>query len=180
MSKTVTFLLVVSTVVVSYIFGMGFLSNYIFFDASPSQPIAFSHKLHAGDKDIPCLFCHIYATKSRVAGVPSVEKCMGCHKSIRRDSPEIQKLLVYWERQEPIPWVRVYDVADYVYFPHKRHVKAGVECQVCHGPVQTMARVERVQFPGMGWCLTCHKGRTFTAADGVARQGPTDCWECHQ
>lgn len=180
MSKIVTFLLVIITVVVSYLFGMGFLSSYIFFDDAPDQPIAFSHKIHAGDKGMPCLYCHIYATKSRVAGVPSVAKCVGCHESIRRDSPEIQKLLGYWERQEPIPWVRVYDAADYIYFPHKRHVKAGVACQDCHGPVQSMDKVKRQQVPGMGWCLTCHNNRTFTAEDGIARNGPIDCWECHQ
>lgn len=149
-----------------------FLSN-----PSPEQPIAFSHKIHAGDNKIPCLFCHIYANKSTIAGVPSVQKCVGCHQSIRRrNSPEIRKVFKYWEEKKSIPWIRVYDKADYIYFPHKRHVKAGVRCQECHGDVANMERINRVNYPGMGWCLSCHKNRHKTKG---GPRGPIDCWECH-
>ncbi|HSB35103.1 MAG TPA: cytochrome c3 family protein, partial [Nitrospirota bacterium] len=94
-------------------------------DRSPVQPIAFSHKIHAGDNGIPCLFCHRYATKSTVAGIPAVADCRACHLFIAQSAPEIKKLMMYWEKKEPIPWVRVYWVPDHVYFPHMMHIRAG-------------------------------------------------------
>src|SRR3990172_6043274 len=88
-------------------FGWQALAEYVISDPAPVQPINFSHKKHATDNEIPCRFCHIYAIKSQVSGVPSVQKCIGCHQSIRRDSPEIQKLYAYWTDREPIPWIKV-------------------------------------------------------------------------
>ncbi len=152
-------------------YGYQAVADYVFEDLAPEQPINFSHKIHAGDNEVACRFCHIYANKSKVSGVPSVERCMGCHRSVRTDSPEIQKLHKFWNNQEPVPWVKVYDLPDYIYFPHKRHVKADVACQECHGAVEEMARVRRVPRLVMGWCLGCHKS--------AGRNGPTDCWECH-
>lgn len=146
------------------------IGAYMLPDPAPVQPINFSHKIHAGDNEIPCRFCHIYASRSRVSGVPSVQRCMGCHASVRTDSPEIKKLHQYWNEQKPIPWVKVYDLPDYIYFPHKRHVRGGVRCQECHGDVQNMARIRQVPQLVMGWCLSCH----------WQRNGPTDCWDCHQ
>src|SRR3989304_8451883 len=106
---------------------MGYTINNMYSpDLSPVQPIPFSHKIHAGTNKIPCMYCHIYAENSRHAGVPNVKRCMGCHSIIRTDSPLIQTLTSYWEKKEPIPWVKVYNLPDHVYFPHKRHVKAGV------------------------------------------------------
>ncbi len=155
-------------------------SNYIFTDVAPKQPINFSHKIHAGDNKIECQFCHIYARRSKVSGVPSVQRCMGCHKVARVDSPEIKKLTSYWVNKKPIPWIKVYDVADYIYFPHNRHIKAGLKCQECHGPVETMARVRKENELVMGWCLECHRNREFTGPDGIKRSGPKwDCWDCH-
>ncbi|MEE9235663.1 MAG: cytochrome c3 family protein [Candidatus Acidoferrales bacterium] len=137
---------------------------------APVQPIAFSHKLHAGDYQMPCLYCHSYARRSPVAGVPSVQLCMGCHeRNLRIDTPEIQKLKDTWERQEPIPWIRVYSVPDFVHFNHKRHVRAGVECQTCHGPVETLERVYQVNSLEMGWCIQCHQQRGASI----------DCATCH-
>lgn len=153
----------------SYSMGGNALAKYIMVDYAPDQPIDFSHKIHTGDNEIPCRYCHIYARRSKVSGLPSIERCMGCHKSIRRDRPEIKKLTRYWENKEPISWVKVYDVPDYVYFTHKRHIKAGMKCQECHGDVQDMAKIEKVNSLTMGWCLGCHK----------ERNGPIDCWECH-
>lgn len=152
------------------------LYAYVYPPRSPEQPIAFSHKLHAGDNEIPCLFCHIYATKSRVSGVPSVQRCYGCHKAIKTKSPEIKKVLGYWKEKKPIPWVKVHDLPDYIYFTHKRHVKAGVRCQECHGPVETMKKIRRVAPLGMGWCLDCHRNRHERKG---GPKGPIDCWECH-
>ncbi len=136
---------------------------------APTQPLAFSHKVHAGDYRIPCLYCHSYARRSPVAGVPSMERCMGCHASIESDHPEVGKLKAYWERKEPVPWVRVHTLPAFVRFSHKRHVRAGIACQACHGPVERMVRVRREAPLQMGWCVECHRQR------GVS----TDCLVCH-
>lgn len=154
-------------------FGIGYGVNTLYFsDTEPVQPINFSHKIHAGDNKIPCLYCHAFAERSRVSGVPNVQRCMGCHKVIKTDSPEIQKVAAYWDKQEPIPWVKVHNLPDHVYFPHKRHVRAGVECQNCHGDIASMGRVKRVSSLKMGWCLGCHKKRQVNNG--------TDCWTCHK
>jgi len=155
-------------VAVGYFFG---ISNARLAGRTPVQPIEFSHKIHAGDNQVPCMYCHIYAERSRHSGVPNVKKCMGCHVIIKTDSPEIKKLTKYWNDKEPIPWEKVHDLPDYVYFPHKRHVRAGVDCQNCHGDVASMSRVTRVSSLKMGWCLTCHIKR------GV--KNGMDCWTCH-
>lgn len=154
-------------------FGIGYGINELYFSGKdPVQPINFSHKIHAGDNKIPCLYCHVFAERSRVSGVPNVQRCMGCHKVIKTDSPEIQKVAAYWDKQEPIPWVKVHNLPDHVYFPHKRHVRAGVECMNCHGDIASMSRVERVSPLKMGWCLSCHKKRQVNNG--------TDCWTCHK
>ena len=136
---------------------------------SPEQPIAFDHKVHATDNEIPCLYCHSYARRSLVAGVPSVRACMGCHEWVDSEHPGVETLKEFAENEEPIPWVRVYSTPDFVRFNHKRHVRAGVECRTCHGPVETMERVERVQSLEMGWCVSCHEQRSVSI----------DCATCH-
>jgi hypothetical protein len=138
--------------------------------AGPTQPIAFSHKVHAGDRAIPCLYCHKAADKSSVASVPSTELCMGCHRVVRPDSPEVQKIMSYFNSREPIPWVRVYGVPEFVYFSHQMHIAANVGCETCHGNVASMDRIARAQELTMGWCLGCHR----------QRGAPTDCWTCHK
>jgi len=170
---------------------MGYTINNMYSpDLSPVQPIPFSHKIHAGANKIPCMYCHIYAENSRHAGVPNVKRCMGCHSIIRTDSPLIQKLASYWEKKEPIPWVKVYNLPDHVYFPHKRHVKAGVPCQRCHGDVATMDRITRqtVSFGipyarvsplKMGWCIECHNNEAQKYIGTPVKNG-TDCWTCHK
>jgi hypothetical protein len=138
-------------------------------DPAPVQPIAFSHKVHAGDNGIHCLFCHRYAPKSPVAGIPAVATCRACHLFIAADAPEIKKLMEYWHKQEPIPWVRVFGVPDHVYFPHMMHVRAGVDCTTCHGDVAAMERISRMADLKMGWCLDCHR----------QNHASIDCWTCH-
>ena len=109
------------------------------------------------------------------AGIPPVAKCWGCHQVVRGTTEpqqaEIAKVVGYWERQEAIPWVRVYKVPDHVQFPHMRHVAAQVDCTECHGLVAETAGVieEPVQRLSMGWCVSCHKERN------VSR----DCAVCH-
>lgn len=136
---------------------------------APEQPIAFSHKQHATDFSIPCQYCHSGARRAPFAGVPSVERCMGCHRLVAFNKPEIKKLNGYWDRQEPIPWTKVYVLPRYVHFNHEPHIRAAVRCQDCHGRVETMTRVEKVSSLEMGWCLGCHR----------ARGAPVDCLTCH-
>jgi hypothetical protein len=138
-------------------------------EISTGQPIAFSHRVHATDYKIRCQYCHIYAERSPVAGVPPVKTCMGCHELIATDKPEIENLTRFWQERQPIEWVKVYDLPDFVRFTHKRHVGAGVECQECHGPVDTMEQVVRVSDLTMGWCLDCHQ----------QRNAEIDCLICH-
>ena len=136
---------------------------------SSEQPIAFSHRVHVNDVELNCQLCHVYARRSPVAGIPSVERCAGCHRVVLPDRPEIQKVLRYWEDEEPIPWVRVHDLPDHVRFTHKRHVRAGVACQECHGDVAQMEIAQQVVPLTMGWCVTCHQ----------ERHAPLDCLTCH-
>ena len=138
------------------------------------QPIAFPHNIHAGVDRIDCQYCHFSAERSVDAGIPPVRTCIGCHQIINgtdeRQQAEIQKVRDYWSNQEPIPWVRIYKVADHVHFPHMRHVAAGVDCATCHGEVQEMGVLEDVNQPlAMGWCVTCH----------VERDVSRDCAVCH-
>ncbi len=142
---------------------------YSFTTYSPEQPITYSHKLHAGELGIDCQFCHIFARRSEMAGVPSLSKCMGCHNNMSIESTAITALLKHDEDQKPIEWVRIYDLPDHVWFSHKRHVKASIRCQQCHGSVETLVRNARLIEPRMGFCLDCHQ----------KRGAPTDCWTCH-
>ena len=110
----------------------------------PAQPVEFSHKLHAGELEIECLYCHSEAERSAVASVPSVATCMNCHTQVQTKdeagelTPAMATLLEHWEKKRPIVWNKVHDLADFTYFDHSRHVVADVECQECHGPVETM------------------------------------------
>ena len=136
----------------------------------PVQPIAYSHKLHAGDLKIACLYCHFNAARSTAAGVPPLDTCYGCHKLVKLKSPEIMKVMKSFEAKQPITWVRIHSLPEYVYFSHKRHVRVGLACQTCHGEIQTMERVSQFAPLTMGWCLDCHE----------QRGGPRDCDVCHK
>ena len=135
------------------------------------QPIAFSHKLHAGDNRIPCLYCHGNARRSAVAGIPSVKRCMGCHRSLKgKETSEIKKLKAYWQQKAPIPWLRIYDQPDFVRFSHKRHVRKGIACQTCHGEVQKMVQVHQAVTLNMDRCVSCH----------MQYRASIDCLVCHK
>ena len=143
----------VKSVLLDGLYGIGIQQNY-----QPSQPIAFSHKLHAGEYEIDCNYCHTGARKARAANIPSVNICMNCHGEIKKDSPEIQKLYTAIEKEKPIEWVRVHNLPDLAYFNHAQHVTVGkVECQTCHGPVEDMEVVYQYAPLTMGWCINCHK-----------------------
>jgi cytochrome c553 len=141
----------------------------------PEQPIKFPHDIHAGKLGMNCLYCHYSAEKSPIANIPPMSTCMGCHKMAVTDRPEIQKLTGYFERNEQIPWVEVYRLPDHVKFNHKRHVKAGIECQSCHGPVQTMRVLYQYPSLKMGWCVSCHRQNL----NNPAHPASMDCLICH-
>lgn len=155
----------------------------------PEQPIPFSHKIHAGDNKIACAYCHVGVEKSKHASVPAMNVCMNCHSVVKTDSPHIQKLTQHYKEGKPIEWVRVHELPDFVYFPHKRHVQKGVACETCHGNVKAMDQVYQEQPLTMGWCLDCHRGVTTprnvlqaTYPEMKNPHGPvapTACSACH-
>src|SRR5215471_10964549 len=120
---------------------------------APKQPIAFPHKVHAGDNKIQCLYCHYGARTSRHAGIPSASICMNCHSMLDKQTVEIEKLKEAVQEKRPITWVKVHNIPDFVYFNHSQHVLSGVLCQKCHGPVEQMERVRQASPLTMGWCL---------------------------
>jgi hypothetical protein len=174
---------------------------------APEQPIKFSHKIHAGTNQINCLYCHASAEKSKAASIPSVNVCMNCHKAVQEGrSPEgtaeIAKITAAYNNNTPIKWVKIHNTPDHVYFNHAQHVKAGkIECQKCHGPVETMEKVEQFSSLSMGWCINCHRetevqfasnnyysqfeklhedvksGKIKAVTEGML--GGTECQKCH-
>lgn len=188
----------------------------------PIQPIHYSHKIHAGDNGIDCKYCHSSARTSKTAGIPSLNVCMNCHKNISEVAEstatpehskafydgEIQKLYaaVGWDGQKytgvtkPVKWVRIHNLPDFVYFNHSQHViVAGVECQTCHGPVETLEIMEQFSPLTMGWCVDCHR-KTDVKMEGnayydkihaelakkygkdkltAAEMGGLECGKCH-
>lgn len=147
------------------------------------QPIEFPHDVHAKINGINCMYCHTYARRSKVAGIPPTSKCMGCHSVIATDKPRIQQLTQYWEKREPPRWLKVHDVPDYVHFTHEKHLKRFVfdnpdlpveqvseVCAFCHGDVKNMTVAKKEKPLTMGFCRSCHE----------ANEGPFDCWKCHK
>ena len=137
---------------------------------SPDQPIPFSHKLHVTDKKVPCQYCHSSARRSIVSGIPPLNTCMGCHRFVKTDSPHIKKITKHFKEKKPMEWTKVHDLPDFVRFSHKIHVSgAKLECQTCHGPVETMEKVRQVAPLQMGWCIDCHR----------EKKASTECLTCH-
>jgi mono/diheme cytochrome c family protein len=189
----------------------------------PVQPIHFSHKIHAGDNGIDCKYCHSSARVSQTSGIPSLNVCMNCHKSIYEyngeTTPEhskefydgeIKKLYAaagwddaaqkYTGNTQPVKWVRIHNLPDFVYFNHSQHVSvAGLECQTCHGPIQEMEIVEQFSPLTMGWCIDCHRTTNVNVKDNAyytkiheelskkygveeltaAQMGGLECGKCH-
>ncbi len=127
---------------------------------APEQPIAFSHKIHAGDLSLSCNYCHGGAEKSSTSGIPATETCMNCHRFVKTDSPEIEKIHKSFNEEKPIEWIRVHRLGDYVNFRHNVHVQAGIACSNCHGAIEKMDVVRQVKPLNMGFCLDCHRGKT--------------------
>lgn len=128
----------------------------------PEQPIAFSHKVHAGQNKIDCFYCHTTAKESMHAGIPSTQLCMNCHTVVKSGkitgTEEIAKIYASIENQTPIEWIKVHNVPDHVFFSHAQHVAvAKLDCVECHGPVEEMDRIMQVSDLSMGWCIECHR-----------------------
>lgn len=205
--------------VYAYLMQVGIDQNY-----EPIQPIHYSHKIHAGDNEINCKYCHSAARVSKNAGIPSLNVCMNCHKNISEVAEttataeyskafydaQIQKLYdaVGWDKTkqaytgktQPVKWVRIHNLPDFVYFNHSQHVSvAGVECQTCHGPVQEFEIMKQYSKLTMGWCVDCHR-KTDVKMEGnayydkihaelskkygvekltAAQMGGLECGKCH-
>jgi mono/diheme cytochrome c family protein len=214
------FLLSSAYFVYGYLMQIGIDQGY-----QPVQPIHYSHRIHAGDNGIDCKYCHSSARTSKTSGIPSLNVCMNCHKSIYEVAPEtlaegeaigvdynaeIKKLYkaVGWDDAEqkytgnsqPVKWVRIHNLPDFVYFNHSQHVTvAGVECQTCHGPVEEMEVMYQHAPLTMGWCIECHRTTDVNIKDNayytkihealakkygkdkltVAEMGGLECGKCH-
>lgn len=146
----------------------------------PIQPIAFSHKIHAGENKINCNYCHFAAAQGRHAGIPPVDTCLNCHSKIKSDAEEIQKIHAAIKSGKTIDWVKVHHFPDYAYFNHAQHVSVGkVSCQECHGPVETMPRVRQVNDMSMGMCINCHREKGISPPDDHKTAKGGDCASCH-
>ncbi|MGB5417987.1 c-type cytochrome [Algibacter sp.] len=216
---SIFFLLASAYFVYGYFMQIGVDQGY-----EPVQPIHYSHKIHAGDNGIDCKYCHSSARVSKHSGIPSLNVCMNCHKSIYEVAPEtataeyskefydgeIKKLYaaVGWDDAEqkytgetqPVKWVRIHNLPDFVYFNHSQHVTvAGVECQTCHGPVEEMEIMYQHAPLTMGWCINCHRETNIDVKDNAyytkiheelskkygveeltaAQMGGLECGKCH-
>jgi len=156
------------------------------------QPIEFPHDRHAGDADkggmqINCMFCHTYARRSAVAGIPPLQKCIGCHNWIDsvKETPRIKKLFEYWDAKKPVLWKKVHDLPDFVRFNHERHIKRFIEqqnrpvqeaCGYCHGDVKGMTVARRSKALSMGWCAGCHEKDHPVTAEGGTPIGGQAYW----
>jgi hypothetical protein len=167
---------------------------------APEQPIAYSHKLHAGELGIDCRYCHANIERSQEAMIPPTQACMGCHAIVKKDSPKLAALRASWVSGGPVEWVRVHRVADFAYFDHSVHLAAGVGCVSCHGRIDQMEVVRQDQPLNMAWCLECHRdpgphlrpkdqitNMTWTPTEAEAEQfaeatlrGPQHCSGCHR
>lgn len=135
---------------------------------APTQPIAFSHKLHAGEMEIDCAYCHTGVYKGKQAGIPSSNICMNCHNEIKRESPEIQKIYTAALNDQPVEWVRVHNLPDHAYFNHAQHTNvAGLDCENCHGEIKKMEVVQQRHTLTMGWCIDCHRQTEVNGKDNA-------------
>jgi cytochrome c2 len=157
------FVVMIGKTVFDKFYSIGIQQGY-----APDQPIAFSHKLHAGMYEIDCNYCHTGVNRGKSATIPAANVCMNCHNVIKTESPEIRKIWKAVEKNQPIKWVRVHNLPDLAYFNHAQHVKVGgIECQKCHGPVQEMEVVQQFSPLTMGWCINCHR-ETVVKSEGNA------------
>jgi hypothetical protein len=122
-----------------------------------TQPIQFSHAHHVGGMGFDCRYCHTSVEDSHFAGIPPTKTCMNCHSQLFVDSPYLEPVRASFRNNTPLTWVRVNDLADFVYFNHSIHVTKGVGCATCHGPVDRMPLMYKAETLQMDWCLACHR-----------------------
>jgi len=182
----------------------GFSPKTLAVGYAPAQPVPYSHALHAGEMGIDCRYCHNTVEVAAHAAVPPTQTCMNCHAKIRTQSEKLLLVRQSAASGMPVPWVRVHDLPDYVYFNHSAHVRRGVGCVECHGRVDKMDVVRQVAPLSMGWCLDCHRhpephlrpAALVTKMDWVPGEDPealgrrlretqrinpsTDCSTCHR
>jgi mono/diheme cytochrome c family protein len=188
------FILLATKATFDGMYGIGVHQGY-----APKQPIAFSHKLHAGEMKINCAYCHTGVYKGKQSGIPSANICMNCHNAIKRESPEIQKIYTAIETNKPIEWVRVHNLPDLAYFNHAQHTNVGgLECKNCHGEIEKMEVVQQRSSLTMGWCIDCHRKSEVNGKDNgyyaklmeahsavskgamkVQDNGGLECAKCH-
>jgi hypothetical protein len=151
--------LVIGPLATAVLAGVGYYGTdkHLSVGYTPTQPVPYSHKLHAGDLGIDCRYCHNNVERSAFAGVPSTETCMNCHSKVKTDSLKLLPVRESFATGNPIPWVRVHNLPDFVYFDHSAHLSAGVGCASCHGRVDQMVEVGQVEPLTMQWCTDCHR-----------------------
>lgn len=156
----------VKTVVAVAVLGGGYASMIVAYGFSPKtldvgyqpvQPVPYSHALHVGELGLDCRYCHVSVEQTPRANIPPTATCMNCHKMIRTESKLLAPVRHSFETGEPVHWVRVHDLPDYVYFDHSAHVSRGVGCVSCHGRVDQMEVVTQVSPLSMAWCVDCHR-----------------------
>ncbi len=123
----------------------------------PVQPVPFSHAIHAGKLGMDCRYCHNTVERAAKAAIPPTQTCFNCHTQIHKDSPKLGPLWDSYETGNPVEWIRVHDLPDFVYFSHSAHVTRGVSCVECHGRIDKMEVVYQQESLSMGWCLSCHR-----------------------
>ncbi|MEJ7778334.1 MAG: cytochrome c3 family protein [Daejeonella sp.] len=173
--KFILFIVLLSVILLGSAGWMGMWETGVHTGYQPVQPIKFSHQLHAGLNKIDCQYCHSGAFTSKNASIPSLNVCMNCHNYVTasekydgKTSPEIQKIYhaldynettkQYGTNTKPVEWIRIHNLPDLAYFNHSQHVSvAGIECQKCHGPIQTMEEIYQYAPLTMKWCINCHK-----------------------
>jgi len=168
-SPLLTFGLLCLSIILSgckFQYGLGYNQGY-----APDQPIPFDHSLHVGQNQIQCQYCHNQVEINKHSNIPALSTCMNCHLVVKTDSPHIQKLREAYDNGKSIPWVKVHMLPDHVKFNHSAHVGRGVNCQTCHGPVETMAKVYQHSDLSMGWCVNCHRQ--------PENKAPINCSTCH-
>ena len=136
---------------------------------APVQPLPFSHKTHASGQGLPCAYCHPNPDPGERMTIAPPSVCMDCHAATKTDSPYIQRLTEYDKNKQLVPWVRVYEIPDFVNFSHRAHLQKGNKCEDCHGDVAQRDRLYREKDLTMGGCVACHK----------AKQASQACDFCH-
>jgi hypothetical protein len=123
----------------------------------PKQPVPYSHALHVGQLGLDCRYCHNTVEEAAHAAIPATQTCMNCHQTVHTKSDKLAPVRASWETNDPVEWVKVHDLPDYVYFNHSAHVTRGVGCVTCHGRVDQMEEVFQQEPLSMSWCLQCHR-----------------------